>query len=538
MKEYEHDQRVMSYILDDKAKTLGDKIFALHHDDKISYKEMSVVTNRISNYLINEFNVKKNDNIAVILPNCLDFVKVQFGISKSGAVMVPINVQAKLDMLAYFINQCDAEILIIDEQYFEIIEPLQKDLSKVKKLVIRRSSQSVSSDKFDKKFTLYELDDLITYHDDSPCKTELHWYDPADIFYTSGTTGVSKGIVLPYNHHYTFGRGIVDFARLGSEDRMYICLPLYHGMASYMSIMPMLISEGSIALGDRFSASRWLSEIRKYNATVTWGVYSVGPILMKQPVHDDDADNPLRVYIFSGMPPDTVGAFETRYGVKAIDSYGSTEQEDIAHAPWDERRYGAVGKINTSKYEVKIVNENDEEVPAGQEGEIVSRCKYPYTQMIEYYNMPAETVKCFRNRWLHSGDLGRIDEDGWLYFVGRGKDSIRRRGENVSCYELETIVSAHELIEESAAIPVQSDLGEDDIKVIVSVKSGNSLDFNEFLGFCREKMPKYMVPRYIEIVDSLPKLANEKVDKVKLKETGLTPNTWDYEDSDGNYVKM
>ena len=149
--------------------------------------------------------------------------------------------------------------------------------------------------------------------------------------------------------------------------------------------------------------------------------------------------------------------------------------------------------------------------------------------MIEYYNMPEETVKAFRNRWLHSGDLGRIDEEGWLYFIGRGKDSIRRKGENISCYELETILSSYENIKESAAIPVPSELGEDDIKVIVVPKQSMPLEFEEVINFCNKKMPKYMVPRYIQKVDELPKLPSQKVDKVKLKEIGLTPDTWDAE---------
>jgi len=294
----------------------------------------------------------------------------------------------------------------------------------------------------------------------------------------------------------------------------------------------MLLCEGSIAVADRFSASRWLSEIREYGATVTWAVYNMAPILMKQPEREDDADNPLKVYCFSGMPPEIVEPFEKRFGLKVAESYGSTEQESIAYSARDERRWGAVGPINTAKYDVKIINEYDEEVPVGQMGEIVSRGKYPYTQMMEYYNMPEETVKVFRNRWLHSGDLGRVDKDGWLYFVGRGKDTIRRRGENISCYELESILSSHKDILECAAIPVPSELGEDEVKVVIAPREGETLDFQQVIGFCEENMPKFMVPRYIEMLESIPKLPNEKVDKEKLKKEGLTPKTWDAEVGD------
>ena len=351
-------------------------------------------------------------------------------------------------------------------------------------------------------------------------KLAVEWTDPVDIFYTSGTTGVSKGVVLPHNHHYTFGLTIAQAGRLGPDDVMYIALPLYHGAGSYMSIMPMLLCEGSLAIADQFRASNWLNEIRHYGATATWAVNSIAPILMKQPVRPDDAENPLRVYFYIGMPPEMVEPFEKRFGVKAIDTYGSTEAGHLAYTIWEERRFGAVGPINSLQYEVKIVDDNDEEVPIGEVGECVSRNKQPFTQMSEYYRMPEETLKTMRNRWLHSGDLCRVDEDGWLYFVGRGKDTIRRRGENISCYELESMLSAHEGIVECASIPIPSELGEDEVKIIVAPRPGLDLSFAEIMKFCEEKLPKFMVPRYIEVVAEVAKLPNHKIDKQRLKKDG------------------
>ncbi len=213
--------------------------------------------------------------------------------------------------------------------------------------------------------------------------------------------------------------------------------------------------------------------------------------------------------------------------VKVLDHYGSTESAHLACALWDEKRPGAVGPVNAEQYEVAVVDEHDNVLPPGEVGECVSRCKLPYTQMSEYYNMPEETLKAFRNRWLHTGDLCRIDADGWLYFVGRGKDMIRRRGENISSYELESILQGHGAIEECACIPVPSALGEDEVKVVIAPRAGRTLEFDEVMAFCRDNMPRFMVPRYIEFVREVPKLPNHKIDKAALKNEGLTPATWD-----------
>lgn len=509
----------MPSILDAQAARIGRKVFVRDPEAQATYRDLSEGSSRIANALIERHGVAKGDKVAVLLPNCVDYLYVQFGIAKAGAVMVPVNTLAKADLLAHFLDNSDARVVIVDAPLVPLVESVRAAAPKLATVIVRGEPS------FRELFSAPATRPVV----------DVAWYDPVDIFYTSGTTGVSKGVVLSHQHHYVFGDTIARSARFDDKDVMYICLPLYHGMGSYMSIMPMLLRGGSIALSKGFSASRWLDEIRAFGATATWAVYSMAPILMKQPEKQSDADNPLRVYLFSGMAPDVVSRFEKRFAVKVLDHYGSTESAHLAYSLWDEKRPGAVGPINSEHYEVAVVDEHDNVLPPGEVGECVSRCKLPYTQMSEYYGMPEETLKVFRNRWLHSGDLCRIDSDGWLYFVGRGKDTIRRRGENISCFELEAILQAFDAIEECASIPVPSELGEDEIKVVVAPRRGRELGHEEVMAYCREHMPKFMLPRYVEFVDEVPKLANHKIDKASLKKAGLTAATWDAES--GAYVR-
>jgi len=533
MKVYEGDQRTLPFILEDKAKTLRNKVFVFYKDETITYEELNEKANSIANMLTKEMGVQKGDKVVVMLPNCADYVMVQFGVAKTGGVQVPINIQATGDLLAHFLNISDARVLLIDQQYLHLFQPIQDKLSHLRKVIVYPAKSGDEESMLGRGYEFSSYQDLVT-GETSPPQAAVNRTDPVDIFFTSGTTGISKGVVLSHNHHYHFGAIIAEWARLGFEDIFYTCLPFYHGVSQYMSVMPAMLAEGGIAIADRFSASKYWDDIRRYRATATWAVYTMPAVLMKQSPMENDADNPLRVFCTIGVAPDLVEPFEKRFGVKILDMYGSTEQEAIAFTPYDEKRYGAVGPINRKHFDVRIVDANDEELPPGEVGEIVSRPKEPYIQMIEYYNMPKETLKVFRNLWLHSGDLGFIKDD-WLYFVGRGKDAIRRRGENISSYEVERITLSNTNIKECAAIPIPTELGEDEIKVVIVLKEGSRISPQELLAFFQNQMPKYMVPRYIEIKQSLPKTPTEKVEKVKLKEEGVTPNTWDRER--GDYIR-
>ncbi len=221
---------------------------------------------------------------------------------------------------------------------------------------------------------------------------------------------------------------------------------------------------------------------------------------------------------------------EKRFGFKCLEGFGMTEIGIPVHVRVNDRRPGSCGKV-LDIYEIKLVDDEDNEVPVGEPGEIIFRPREPFTMMLGYYNMPEKTLETYRNLWFHTGDLAKKDKDGYFYFVDRKKDALRRRGENISSFEVERAINTHPAVLESAAVAVQSELAEDEVKICVVLKPGATLTPEELIKHANDRMPYFAVPRYVEFMESLPKTPTERVQKYLLKQAGVTPNTWDREKS-------
>ncbi|HXG65497.1 MAG TPA: AMP-binding protein, partial [Blastocatellia bacterium] len=315
---------------------------------------------------------------------------------------------------------------------------------------------------------------------------------------------------------------------VGAEDILYTCLPLFHVNAQVCTVLSAMLFDARVAMYEHFSASAFWDEIRRSRATVFLALGAMGNILYKAPPRPDDRKNHVRLAMVV-PPPEDLERFEQRFGLRVVyETFGMTEGVVTPPAIAEPRRLGCCGRP-AADTEVRIVDEDDLPLAPRQVGEIVMRTREPYTMMSGYYKMPEATLEAFRNLWFHTGDLGYLDEDGFLYFVGRKKEAIRRRGENISAFEVEAIVNRHPAVLESAAIPVPSELGEDDVKIVVVLREGGQLSPEELLRFCEERMAYFMVPRYVEFRDSLPRTPTQRVEKYKLQAEGNTDDTWDRE---------
>jgi crotonobetaine/carnitine-CoA ligase len=313
-----------------------------------------------------------------------------------------------------------------------------------------------------------------------------------------------------------------------SGDRLYTAFPLFHNNAKYTSVCAALEAGGTCFMDKRFPVKTFWEIAREKEITAFNYMGALLLMLFKQPPGPYDGDNPVRIAFGAPCPVEIWEEFESRFGMKLVEVYGMTEAPMACENRLDNRRIGSAGRESMT-YEVRIVDEHDESVPPNAPGEIVVRPKLAGAIFSSYYGCEADTVEAWRNLWFHTGDRGTMDEDGFLFFLDRMKDCIRRRGENISSWEVESTINTHEAVLESAAYGVASDLSESDVMVAVVLQPHASLQPEELLDFCQGRMAHFAVPRYVRFMDALPKNASERIEKFKLREAGVTAETWDRE---------
>jgi crotonobetaine/carnitine-CoA ligase len=346
------------------------------------------------------------------------------------------------------------------------------------------------------------------------------------IMFTSGSTGAAKGVMLAHEYAFHFSGGKVKHMRTGREDSIFNCYPLFNATGQFETTLPAMLADARVAHVHHFSASQFWDQIRRYGATEFVYMGGILSILFKQPERPDDADNLVRAAYGVPTPPEIHRAFERRFGLKLIEVYGSTEANVVTYNPYDDNRVGACGKP-TSGFQIRIVDDDDEQLATGMTGEILVRPEQPFTMLIGYYQTPEATAAAFRNLWYHTGDLGYEDEDGFLYFVGRKDERIRRLGYNIAPAEIEDIVNSHPAVLESAVVGVRRETGEEDVLLAVVARADQQVGAEDLFRYCADNLPYYMVPRYVRFVLEFSKTPTLRIEKFRLREEGVVPGCWD-----------
>ncbi len=495
------DACVLRHMLDRAAEEFPDRMLARFEDGTIwTYGDARRIA-RDTAAALRALGVGRGDMVSVWLPNGIAAIRAWFGINYLGAVYAPINTAYRGRLLEHVLTNTGARVLIVHAD----LVPRLPDLGATQLVV-----------------SMGALDgDGTGLVDDAP----LEPWDIQSVIYTSGTTGPSKGVLQTYVQSWTTGR--CSYGYINQDDRMLVNLPLFH-VGGTSSVHGVLAAGASFALFETFSTARFWEDIRATGATTTCGLIgAMAEFLMKAPPRDDDAVNPLRMLTLAPVNRATM-AFAKRFGFDWLTGFNMTEVSVPLVAPVNSTVEFGCGKPRTG-IAARLVDANDLEVAPGAVGELILRSDLPWTMTPGYLNNPEATARAWRNGWFHTGDAFRQDADGNFYFVDRLKDTIRRRGENISSVEVEIEVASHPAILEAAAIGVPSPHGEEDILVAITLRPDMAVSPDDLIAFLRDRIAHFMVPRYVRQLDALPKTPTNKVQKAQLRTDGITPDAWDRE---------
>ena len=520
------EQLVVGKFVEQKAKIHKDRTFLYFKDEEYTYTQIDSISNQFANGM-QKLGIQKNDKVAIMMVNHPYFVHVWFGAAKIGAVEVPINNAYKGELLKHLITNSDSKVMFIDSEFLDRLELIKDDLPKLERVFCRGEIDEKLAESL--PMPVSSIEEFFDYPS-APVDVDVNPVDPVSFIYTSGTTGLSKGVVCPNNYYIHLAKRVARLRDANKDDVLYTFLPMFHINAQTMTVLAALASDARVVLADHFSASGFWDEIRKYGATQFNYLGAVMTILSKQEPKPEDKDVKVRIAFGAACPPDVMAQMEERFGFKCLEGFGMSEIGIVIHDDINYRRKGSCGKVLDDIFEVKLFDDDDNEVGVGDIGEIVVRPKKPNIMMSGYYNMPDKTLEAFQNLWFHTGDYAKKDEDDFFYFVDRKKDALRRRGENISSFEVEKVINTHDSILESAVYAVPSKLGEDEVMAAIVFKEGKEASPEELIRFCNDRMAYFAVPRYLDFVPELPKTPTNRIEKYKLRQAGITESTWDREE--------
>ncbi|MBM0205693.1 AMP-binding protein [Micromonospora sp. STR1s_5] len=530
MLELDVRNRTIGSLLRMQADASGDRTLLIFEGHRTSYRcAWEIVSNLAGTFLRRGF--KPGEHVALLMNNHPNMLWCLFALGTMGAVVVPINSAAKGQQLRYFLRNSRSRALIADD---DLLRQNFADVCSVEEIsdILIHGAIEPLPEAAGGGRRWGQIESLMAEENGLEVGEAVKFSDTFLIMYTSGTTGPSKGVMCSHAQETSGGRCMAVQMQHKSSDVLYTCLPLFHANALRTSVLAALWAGGGVALARKFSASQFWSDIRSTGSTRFNALGAMANIILRQPEAASDRDNGVDLCnVVPALPREAALEFERRFGLGVTTMYGSTEGCCPVFAVGVPGEGSATCGTLVHPFEMRVVDDDDFPVPNGTVGEFIIRADEPWYMFQGYLDMPKETLQSMRNGWFHSGDRGFRDDVGNFYFVDRKKESVRRRGENISSYEVELALSAHEAVLEAAVVPYPSELGEDEVLAFVVRKEGAEVSEEELIQFCRDTMAKFMVPRYVSFIDQLPKTPSEKIEKYKLRALALeNPSVmWDCE---------
>ena len=522
-------------LLRDKARQHGDRFFTEIDGRRLSYQEIDAASDRVGANLA-ALGVAAGERVGSLMFNCAEQLFGWMGSNRIGAVWAPFNASLTGDDLLYTLRDSGAKVVIVDAENAPKIAALPQDLRGTLKVFVATAFGAPDGAAEAAAICVahgFEPFERLLQTDAQLPQATIDPGMPGMILYSGGTTGLPKGIVLPQFANVVVGLRYGEAVAAQAGDHHYTTLPMFHGSGIQLGIVGPLLNDMTSTIDRRFSASGYWKRVRETGATVIDPIGTMMTALVHQPASEDDRSHKVRISTgVNGQIPGTVPVeFTRRFGVKIVDIYGNTEcgcaiaSCNLAQVP------GSVGHPNGWS-EIAIMDEHDNPLGAGEVGKIVLRPTIPFSFMLGYHNNPAKTAETWRNLWVHTGDLGYLDAGGNLFFVGREAHWIRRRGENISSHEIESILSLHPGVRECIIVGVPSPLGEEDVKAWI-IASEQQPSEEDLAHLCIARMAPFKVPKYFEFTDSFPRSATkQEVERPKLKLRG-NDKAWDREEHMG-----
>ena len=507
-------ERTLPAMLAHQCARFAERTLLATEDSRWSYAQALATAQRMG-ALLQAQGIGPGDRVALMCGNRTEFLQVFLGCAWIGAVTVPINTAARGANLRHILANSGARLFIGEAETLPALLALTDRTA----LPLERIwSIDACADA--------AAQPMPALGDARADAAAIGPGDTLAILYTSGTTGLSKGVCCPHAQYYWWSRYSSQLLGLRDADVLLTTLPLFHTNA-LNAFFQALLTGSTLVVQKRFSASDFWPALVRHQSTVTYVLGAMVPILLSREPSPADRAHRVRIALAPAIPTRFHDAFSRRFGMALLDGYGSTESNFVIGLD-AEQKPGSMGRV-VPGFQARVADEFDAAVPDGTAGELLLRADEPYAFASGYFGMPDKTVEAWRNLWFHTGDRVVRDADGFYTFLDRLKDAIRRRGENISSYEVEQVLLSHPAVALAAVFPVQSELAEDEVMAALVPREGMALDPVELIRFCEPRMAYFAVPRFLEFMKELPTTENGKIQKFKLRERGRTPTTWDRE---------